>query len=72
MTVDYLGHLEVIGYDVMMMSQLAREAQVNSPLLAYSDGYVVRLYFASPDIMSAHSRPHVTEYVRLPPGWEYT
>ena len=67
-----LSHLEMIGYDLLMMSQLAEEAQVNSPQLAYSDGYVLRCYFANPDIMSAHSRPHVTEYVRLPPSWEYT
>ena len=71
MTYDHLGHLEIVGHEIHMMSDLAREAQVNSPLLAYSDGYVLRLFFANPDIMSAHSQPHVTEYVRLPPSWEY-
>ena len=68
---DRYEWFEIVGYDVTMMSLLAYEAGIDSEL-AYSESYVVRFYFANPQIMSAGHPVHVTELVRLPGFWEYT
>jgi hypothetical protein len=62
---------EIVGYDLMMMSELAKQAGVTEGL-AWSEGYVVRFYFTNPNVMSAGQPVHVKELVRLPGYWEYT
>jgi len=62
---------DLVGYDLTMMSELAKEAGINEGL-AFSEGYVVRFYFVNPEVMSAGQPVHVKELVRLPGYWEYT
>jgi len=68
---DKYEWFDIVGYDLMMMSTLAEQSGVTHGL-AYPEGYVVRFYFANPDVMSAGSPAHVKELVRLPGYWEYT
>lgn len=66
------GEYEIVGFDLLMMSDLADMAGVTEAVLAYPNGYVLRLYLANPQVMSASPlMPHVTRLVRLPPSWEY-
>lgn len=62
---------EIVGYDLAMMSELAKEAGVTEGL-AFAEGYVIRFYFENPDVMSAGQPVHLKELVRLPGYWEYT
>ena len=61
----------IVGYDLTMMSELAKEAGIIDRL-AFPEGYVIRFWFTNPDVLSAGQPVHLKELVRLPGFWEYT